>query len=117
MLLFLLYLQKLKEEATGKGTKGSSVPDTVYAVDFAHRLRGLDLPSKYEPARLLCCATRRLLPKPVVKKRPVEKQDVVKMLDFAVPDFSKIDLNAVRAALLAVLAFWLEAIDLMICVT
>ena len=109
VLLFLLYLQKLKDEAAGKGTKGSSVPDTVYAVDFAHRLRGLDLPGKYEPARLLCCATRRLLSRPVVKKRPVEKQDVVKMLDFAVPDFGKIDLNAVRAALFAVLAFCLEA--------
>ena len=107
--LFVLYLQKLKQEATMKGTKGSSVPDTVYAVDFAHRLRGLDLPGKFEPARLLCCATRRLLSRPVVKKRPVTKQEVVRMLDFAVPDFCKIHLNNVRAALFAVLAFCLEA--------
>ena len=107
--LFVLYLQKLKEEATMKGTKGSSVPDTVYAVDFAHRLRGLDLPGKFEPARLLCCATRRLLSRPVVKKRPVSKQEVVRMLDFAVPDFGKIHVNDVRAALFAVLAFCLEA--------
>ena len=107
--LFVMYLQLLKNEATGKGTKGFAVSDTVYAIDYAHSLRGLDLPCKYEPARLLCCATRRLLARPVIKKRPVEKKEVVSMLDFAVPDFSKINLNTVRAALFAVLAFCLEA--------
>ena len=42
--LFLIYLQNLKSAATVKGTKGSAVSDTVYAVDFAHKLRGLDRP-------------------------------------------------------------------------
>ena len=107
--VFTLYLQQLKNVAVGKGTKGSAVPDTVYAVDYAHSLRGLELPGKYEPARLLCCATRRLLARPVIKKRPVEKKEVVSMLDFAVPDFNDINLNTVRAALFAVLAFCLEA--------
>lgn len=92
-----------------KGTKGSAVSDTVFAVDYAHRMRGSKLPGAYEPARLLCTTTRRLLARPVVKKRPVEKAEVVRMLDFAVPDFSCIDLSSVRAALFAVLAFCLEA--------
>jgi integrase len=107
--LFVLYLQKLKNVATEKGTKGSAVPDTVYAVDFAHRLRGLDLPGKFEPIRLLCCAVKRSLSRPGVKKRPVTKDEVTRMIDFAVPDFSDIDLMKVRAALFAVLAFCLEA--------
>ena len=64
--VFALYLQKLKNVAVGKGTKGSAVPDTVYAVDYAHSLRGLGPPGKYEPVRLLCCATRRLLSRPVI---------------------------------------------------
>ena len=34
--VFALYLQQLKNVAVGKGTKGSAVPDTVYAVDYAH---------------------------------------------------------------------------------
>ena len=107
--LFVLYLQQLKNVAVSRGTKGSAVSDTVFAVDYAHRMRGLELPGKYEPARLLCTATRRLLARPVVKKRPVEKTEVVKMLDHAVPDFENIDLDGVRAALFAVLAFCLEA--------
>ena len=107
--VFALYLQQLKDEATSKGTKGSAVADTVYAVDYAHSLRGLELPGKYEPARLLCCSTRRSLARPVIKKRPVEKKEVVSMLDFAVPDFNDINLDTVRAALFAVLAFCLEA--------
>ena len=32
--LFIVYLQSLKAAATVKGTKGSAVSDTVYAVDF-----------------------------------------------------------------------------------
>ena len=107
--LFVLYLQQLKNVAVSRGTKGSAVSDTVFAVDYAHRMRGLELPGKYEPARLLCTATRRLLARPVVKKRPVKKTEVVKMLDHAVPDFENIDLDGVRAALFAVLAFCLEA--------
>jgi hypothetical protein len=107
--VFVLYLQQLKDEATSKGTKGSAVADTVYAVDYAHSLRGLELPGKYEPARLLCCSTRRSLARPVIKKRPVQKKEVVSMLDFAVPDFNDINLDTVRAALFAVLAFCLEA--------
>ena len=108
-VLFVLYLQQLKDVAVNKGTKGSAVSDTVFAVDYAHRMRGLDRPGAYEPVRLLCTATRRLLSRPVLKKRPVEKTEVVRMLDFAVPDFSCINLNSVRAALFAVLAFCLEA--------
>ena len=108
-VLFVLYLQKLKNVATEKGTKGSAVSDTVYAVDFAHRLRGLDLPGKFEPIRLLCCAVKRSLSRPGVKKRPVTKDEVARMIDFVVPDFSDIDLMGVRAALFAVLAFCLEA--------
>ena len=73
--LFLLYLQQLKNEAACKGTKGSVVSDTVYAVDYAHSLRGLELPGKYEPARLLCCSTRRLLARPVIKERPVSREE------------------------------------------
>ena len=107
--VFALYLQQLKVEATSKSTKGSAVADTVYAVDYAHSLRGLELPGKYEPARLLCCSTRRSLAKPVIKKRPVGKKDVVNILDFAVPDFNNINLDTVRAALFVVLAFCLEA--------
>ena len=80
-----------------------------YAVDFAHMLRGLDLPGKFEPIRLLCCAVKRSLSRPGVKKRPVTKDEVACMIDFAVPDFSDIDLMGVRAALFAVLAFCLEA--------
>ena len=74
--LFLLYLQQLKNEAACKGTHGSAISDTVYAVDYAHSLRGLELPGKYEPARLLCCSTMRLLARPIIKKRPVENKDV-----------------------------------------
>ena len=80
--MFVLYLQQLKDEATSKGTKGSAVADTVYAVDYAHSLRGLELPGKYEAARLLCCSTRRSRARPVIKKRPVQKKEVVSMLDF-----------------------------------
>ena len=109
IVLFALYLQKLKNIATENGTKGSAVADTVYAVDFAHRMRGLDLPGKFEPIRLLCCSVKRSLSRPGVKKRPVTKDEVTSMLDFAVPDFSDIDLAKVRAALFAVLAFCLEA--------
>ena len=87
-LVFVLYLQQLKNEVVGKGTKGSANPDTVYAVDYAHSLGGLELSGKFEPTRPLCCATRRLMARPVIKKRPVEKNDVVSMLDFAVPDFN-----------------------------
>jgi hypothetical protein len=107
--LFILYLQKLKGIAESKGTKGFNVPDSVYAVDFAHRLRGLPLPGSYAPIRLLCNATKRLLSRPVVKKRPIEKAEVIKMLDHAVPDFNRMDVGDMRAALFAVLAFCLEA--------
>ena len=107
--LLLLYLQQLKNEATARGTKGFAVHDSVYAVDFIHRLRGLNLPGTFEPVRLLCCAVRRSLSRPVIKKRPVSKEEVIRMLDHAVPDFSRIDLMKVRAALFAVLAFCLEA--------
>ena len=113
-----LFLQQLENEAVGKGTKGSVVPDTVYAVDYAHNLRGLELPGKFEPARLLCCATGRLLARPVIKKRPVEKKEVaiVSMLDFVVPDFSDINLDTIRAALFAVLSFFWKP-EMMTCVT
>ena len=107
--IFLLYLQKLKAIAEVKKTKGSNVSDSVYAVDFAHRLRGLPLPGSYEPIRLLCNATRRQLARPVIKKRPVEKSEIVKMLNHAVPDFRQMDVGDMRAALFAVLAFCLEA--------
>ena len=43
--------------------------------------------------------------RPVIKKRPAEKKDVLCMLDFAVSDFNDINLDTVRAALFAVLAF------------
>ena len=106
--VFVLYLQQLKDEATSKSTKGSAVAGTVYAVEYAHSLRGLELPGKYEPIRLLGCSTRRSLARPVIKKRPVEKKEVVSMLDFVVHDFNDINLDTVRAALFAVLAFCLE---------
>ena len=69
--LFVLYLQKLKNVAIVKGTKGFAVPDTVYAihVDFSHRLRGLDLPGKFEPIRLFCCAVKRSLSRPGVRMK------------------------------------------------
>ena len=107
--MFALFLQQLKNEAVSKGTKGSADLDTVYAVDYAHSLRGLELPGKYEPTRLLCCSTRRLFARPIIKKRPVGKKEVVSMLDVVVSDFNDINLDAVRAALFAVLALWLEA--------
>ena len=44
--LFVLYLQMLKNVAVAKGTKGSAVSDTVFVVDYAHRMRGFDLPGK-----------------------------------------------------------------------
>ena len=107
--LFLIYLQGLKAEATAKGTKGSSVSDTVYAVDFAHKLRGLDRPGTEEAVKLLIGATKRALGRPVVKKTAILKSEVVDMLNFAVPDFDNLHWGSVRAALFAVLAFCLEA--------
>ena len=53
--VFALFLQQLENEAVSKGTKDSAVADTVYAIDYAHSLRGLELLGKYEPTRLLCC--------------------------------------------------------------
>jgi integrase len=107
--LFLVYLQNLKAEATVKGTKGSAVPDTVYAVDFAHKLRGLNRPGTEAAVQLLIGATKRALGRPVIKKTAVLKSEVIAMLDFAVPDFDNFDWGSVRAALFAVLAFCLEA--------
>ena len=80
----------------------------MYAVDYAHSLRGLKLSGKYEPTRLLCCSTRRFLARPVTQKRHVGKKEVASMLDFVVPDFNDINLDTVSAALFAILAFCLE---------
>ena len=37
-VLFVLYLQQLKDLAVSKGVKGSAVSDTVFAVDLNERL-------------------------------------------------------------------------------
>ena len=82
--LFVLYLQKLKTMATQKGTKGSAVSDTVYAVDFAHKLRGLDRPGAAEIVQLLIGSTKRALGRPVTKKTAILKTEVTAMLDCAI---------------------------------
>ena len=107
--LFLVYLQNLKAAATVKGTKGSAISDTVYAVDFAHKLRGLNRPGIEAAVQLLTGATKRALGRPVVKKTAVPKSEVIAMLDFVVPDFDNFEWATVRTALFAVLAFCLEA--------
>ena len=58
---------------------------------------------------MLCCAVKRSMSRPRVKKRPMTKDEVACMIEFGVPDFSDIDLVKVRAALFAVLAFCLKA--------
>ena len=78
--VFALYLQQLKDETTSKGTKGFAVAVTVYAVDYAHSPRRLELPGKYEAARLLCCSTRRSLARPVIEKNEVVSMRVLMCL-------------------------------------
>ena len=107
--LSLVYLQTLKAAATVQGTKGSAVSDTVYAVDFAHKLRGLNGSGITAAMQLLIGATERALGRPVIKNTAVLKSEVVAMLDFVVPEFDHFDWGTVRAALFAVLAFCLEA--------
>ena len=55
---FLLYLQGLKAVATEKGTNDSTVADIVHAVDFAHKLRGLNRPGAAAAVQLLIGSTR-----------------------------------------------------------
>ena len=91
------------------GSRQSAVADTVYAVDFAHKLRGLNRPGMEVAVQLLIGATKGALGRPVVKKTAVLKSEVIAMLDFVVPDFDNFDWGTVRAALFVVLAFCLEA--------
>ena len=78
--LFLLYLQRLKAVATEKGTNCSDVSDIVYAVDFAHKLKGLDRPDAAAAVLLLIGSTRRALGRLVTKKIAILKSEVTAML-------------------------------------
>jgi hypothetical protein len=49
--------------------------------------------------RLTSYQARRPLAGPIIKKRPVEKKEVVSMLDFTVPDFNDINLDSADNAL------------------
>ena len=42
---------------------------------------------------------RRPLERPIIKKRPMEKREIVSMLDFDVPDFNNINLDSADNAL------------------
>ena len=107
--LFLLYLQSLKAVATENGTRGSAVSGTVYAVGFAHKLRGLDRPGAAAAVLLLIGSTGRALGRHVTKKTAILKSEVTAMLDFDIPDFENLNWYTFRAGLFAVLAFYLEA--------
>ena len=107
--MLLVYLQNLRTAATVKGTKGSAVFETAFAVGFAHKLRGLNRPGIEAAVQLPIDATKRALGRPVIKKTTMPKSEVIAMLGFVVPDFDNFDGNTVRAALFAVLAFCLEA--------
>lgn len=107
--LLLLYLQERLEEAQSKGYRESHVSSALYAVDFVHRMRGFPLVGREEVVLLLVDAAKRLLGRPVQKKRALGKEVIRGVRTKLLPSLENPDLLKLRTILFLMLSFVLTA--------
>jgi hypothetical protein len=105
----LLYLQGRMDRAKMLGNRESNVINPLYAIDFAHRVRGLDLPSTDPMFGLVIEAARKTLGRPTVRKKAATKELVKAIVRALIEDPSNPKLSNLRVVLYCQLAFVLEA--------
>ena len=104
-----MFTQGLIDEAKSKKNKSGVVTSAVYAVDFVHQVLGLCKPGANDSIKLMLEGAKRILARPVVRKKALPLEVVQKLIMHFVPDLESISLNGLRFAVYCALAFVLEA--------